>query len=139
MEIDHSEYLTKETEAHRAERFYRLWPDIVRRAIPCPQQSLLAQLQPGVVVVAVSTSGSLATPEALRSLGHTIRSAVESGAPVTATVGIGRRYPDLDLIHVSYAESLRAQAHKLFVGGNAVIAIDDLSQRIRIPGHIQRP
>ena len=126
--IDHSAYLAQEAEAQRVEQFYQQWPAIVRRAIPYRQQSLLTQIQPGVVVVAVSTSGSLATPEALRSLGHKIRSAIESGAPVTATVGIGRHYPELGLMHVSYAEALRAQAHKLFGGGNSVIHIDDLSQ-----------
>jgi AraC-like DNA-binding protein len=44
---------------------------------------------------------------------------------VTATVTIGRRYPTLDLVHVSYAEALRAQWLKLSLGGNAVIHIDD--------------
>jgi two-component system response regulator YesN len=126
--LDHSEYLNQQGTGNGRDQLYRQWPSIVRRALPCPGQCLLAQLQPDVVVVAVSTTGSLATTEALRSLGHAIRSAVEVNAPVTASVGIGRRYPDLSQVHHSYAEAHRAQAHKLFVGGNAVIHIDDVAQ-----------
>jgi two-component system response regulator YesN len=73
----------------------------------------------------VSAEDELAGTEALRALGHRIRAAVEAGAPMTATVTIGRRYPTLDLVHVSYAEALRAQWLKTSLGGNAVIHIDD--------------
>jgi two-component system response regulator YesN len=95
---------------------------------PTPRWVGLTQDGPNTVVVVVSAEGELATVEALRSLGHRIRAAVEAGAPVTATVTIGRRYPTLDLVHVSYAEALRAQWLKLSLGGNAVIHIDDARQ-----------
>jgi len=90
-----------------------------------PRWAGLAQDGPRTVVAVVSAEGELASTEALRALGHRIRAAVEAGAPVTATVTIGRRYPTLDLVHVSYAEALRAQWLKLSLGGNAVIHIDD--------------
>jgi len=97
-------------------------------AIPAPRWAGLAQDGPRTVVVVVSAEGELASTDALRALGHRIRAAVEAGAPVTATVTIGRRYPTLDLVHVSYAEALRAQWLKLSLGGNAVIHIDDARQ-----------
>jgi AraC-like DNA-binding protein len=90
-----------------------------------PRWAGLTQDGPNTVVVVVSAEDELASTEALRALGHRIRAAVEAGAPVTATVTIGRRYPTLDLVHVSYAEALRAQWLKTSLGGNAVIHIDD--------------
>jgi two-component system response regulator YesN len=95
------------------------------RAELTPRWAGLTQDGPNTVVVVVSAEGELASTEALRALGHRIRAAVEAGAPVTATVTIGRRYPTLDLVHVSYAEALRAQWLKTSLGGNAVIHIDD--------------
>lgn len=116
-------------------------PEVGNDALPAPRTGLalhwarftphwagLTQDGPSTVVVVVSTEGELANTEALRALGHRIRAAVESGAPVTATVTIGRRYPTLDLVHVSYAEALRAQWLKLSLGGNTVIHIDDARQ-----------
>jgi two-component system, response regulator YesN len=97
-------------------------------ALPAPRWAGLVQEGPNTVVVVVSTEGELADIEALRALGHKIRAAVESGAPVTATTTIGRRYPTLDLVHVSYAEALRARWLKLSLGGNTVIHIDDARQ-----------
>jgi two-component system response regulator YesN len=93
-----------------------------------PRWAGLTQDGPSTVVVVVSAEGELASIEALRALGHRVRAAVEAGAPVTATVTIGRRYPTLDLVHVSYAEALRAQWLKLSLGGNTVIHIDDARQ-----------
>jgi two-component system response regulator YesN len=90
-----------------------------------PRWAGLTQDGPNTVVVVVSAEDELASTEALRALGHRIRAAVEAGAPVTATVTIGRRYPTLDLVHVSYAEALRAQWLKTSLGRNAVIHIDD--------------
>jgi two-component system, response regulator YesN len=97
-------------------------------ALLAPRWAGLVQEGPNTVVVVVSTEGELADIEALRALGHKIRAAVESGAPVTATVTIGRRYPTLDLVHVSYAEALRARWLKLSLGKNTVIHIDDARQ-----------
>ena len=97
-------------------------------AIEAPRWAGLTQDGPSTVVVVVSAEGELASIEALRALGHRVRAAVEAGAPVTATVTIGRRYPTLDLVHVSYAEALRAQWLKLSLGGNTVIHIDDARQ-----------
>jgi two-component system response regulator YesN len=93
-----------------------------------PRWAGVTQDGPSTVVVVVSAEGELASIEALRALGHRVRAAVEAGAPVTATVTIGRRYPTLDLVHVSYAEALRAQWLKLSLGGNTVIHIDDARQ-----------
>ncbi len=105
-----------------------LLPDIVRRALAGQARAILTLNGPGTVVVVISAEGELADIERLRALGHRIRAAVESGAPATVTVTIGRRYPTLDLVHVSYGEALRAQWLKLPLGGNTVIHIDDARQ-----------
>jgi two-component system response regulator YesN len=45
---------------------------------------------------------------------------------VTVTIGVGRRYKDLESIPLSYAEASLARRHKLGQKGNTVIHIDDV-------------
>lgn len=71
-------------------------------------------------------------PEELRKrtarLAEAIRRQIEEDPfiPVTVTIGIGRVYPDVTCLHMSYKEAQRALEHKLFTGGNQVIHIDDV-------------
>jgi two-component system response regulator YesN len=88
IEIDDPAYPHKEIIADTDGHLTRLLADIVGSVIPDPKHTLLGQIEPGVLVMIVSAEGALADPKAIRSLGDTIRSAVESSAPVTVTVGI---------------------------------------------------
>ena len=95
--------------------------------------ALVAEGDAGQVIVVVAAEGSLANTAHLKDLGHRIRAAVESGAPVTATVTIGRRYPTLDLVPVSFSEAQRAQWLRLCSGGNSVVHVDDMRRADRTP------
>lgn len=110
----------------RLDRFCSLLTDIVRRVMPDPDCSLMGQIQLGVVVAVVSTDRRYTSTGEIRALGQMIRRAVESSAPVTTTVGIGHRYPDLASIPLSYAEAMQAQRYKLYIGRNSVIHVDDI-------------
>ncbi len=72
------------------------------------------------------------SPEELRKqtarLAEAIRRQIEEDPfiPVTVTIGIGRAYPDVTCLQLSYKEAQRALEYKLFTGGNQVIHIDDV-------------
>ncbi|HWR39135.1 MAG TPA: response regulator [Patescibacteria group bacterium] len=55
-----------------------------------------------------------------------IRAAVQEEQPVTVTIGAGRYYRDLTDVSKSYYEALKAKQHSFFIGGNQVIAVEDL-------------
>ena len=107
--------------------------DIVRRAVAEVSTALVADVEAGQAIVVISAEGPLANTARLKELGHRIRAAVESGAPVTATVTIGRRYPTLDLAPVSYSEARRAQWLRLATGGNSVVHVDDTRRPDGVP------
>jgi len=100
---------------------------------PDAPTALVAEGEAGQVIVVIAAEGPLANTAHLKDLGHRIRAAVESGAPVTATVTIGRRYPTLDLVPVSYSEAQRAQWLRLCSGGNSVVHVDDMRRADRAP------
>jgi len=113
--------------------------DIVRRAVDpaattrATPTALVAEGEAGQVIVVIAAEGPLANIAHQKDLGHRIRAAVESSAPVTATVTIGRRYPTLDLVPVSYSEAQRAQWLRLCSGGNSVVHVDDMRRADRAP------
>jgi two-component system, response regulator YesN len=126
LDVDHYESVTKEMDGERRERFDRLLLGIVRRGLPCADSWLAGQVRPGTLAIILSTDPNDADLRGLRSLAQSIRYAVESSVPVTATIGIGRRYAEFDLIPQSYSEAVRAQFYRPYFGGNCVIYIDDL-------------
>jgi len=71
-------------------------------------------------------------PEKLRRraerLAETIRREIENDPFIhtTVTIGIGRTYREVDNLHLSYKEALRALEYKLYTDGNQVIHIDDV-------------
>jgi len=71
-------------------------------------------------------------PEKLRRraerLAETIRREIESDPFIytTVTIGVGRTYQEIDDLHLSYKEALRALEYKLYTDGNHVIHIDDV-------------
>jgi len=95
--------------------------------------ALVAEGEAGQVIVVIAAEGPLAATAHQKDLAHRIRAAVESGAPVTATVTIGRRYPTLDLVPVSYSEAQRGQWLRLCSGGNSVVHVDDVRRADRTP------
>jgi two-component system response regulator YesN len=128
IDIDHFKSAVEGMDAEQFDQFCHLLNDIVRRVVPEPNRALIGQVRPGVIVVILSTEGGLDSPERLKTIGHTMRYAIEAGAPITATVGIGNSYPDLGMMPVSYSEAMRAQWYKLHFGRNSVIHINDVQQ-----------
>ena len=126
VDVDHFGRATSRMDPDRVGRFCGLITDIVRRVVGDPEHCLVSHVRPGVVVAILSTADRLSSATAIRSLGHAVRNAVESSAPVTVTIGIGRGYRDLNQIRASYAEAVRAQWHRFYFGTNSVIHIDDI-------------
>ena len=126
VSIDDFEAAFADLEPNRREHFDRLLLDIVRHVLPA--QSLVGQVRSGVVAVIVATDPLKADLQDLRALGHTIRYAIESSAPVTATIGIGHPYPDLSGVPASYAEALAAESGKSHFSANSVIHIADVPE-----------
>lgn len=133
VDIDRFQATVQGMEAEKLDLFCNLLTDIVRRAIPVPERCLVGQIRPGIIAVILSAEDEFADSGKLRALGHTIRSAIESGAPVTATIGIGRRCEHLDMIPLSYSQASEAIWHKLHFGRNSVITSDDLQRLDREP------
>lgn len=63
--------------------------------------------------------------EAIELAEH-VKAEVEKKIDVSLTIGIGNFYEDARNLHLSYAEAVRAQRHKFFIGDNQVIHIDDV-------------
>jgi two-component system response regulator YesN len=126
VDVDDFSSAVKGMDSERLDHFCVLLTDIVRRAMPDPDHTLMGHIRQGVVVTIVSTDQRFTTVDEIRTLGHTIRFAVESSAPVTVTIGIGRRHAGLQSVHLSYEEAMRAQQYKLYLGRNSVIHIDDV-------------
>jgi two-component system response regulator YesN len=126
VEVDRFDSVVQGMEPDRYERFCGLLDDIVRRAMPGPNNRLIGQTRPGMWAVIVSSDPKSADVEGIRALGHNIRYAMESSAPVTATIGIGHRYATLGRVPLSYAEAVRALLYKPHFGNNCVIHIVDL-------------
>jgi two-component system, response regulator YesN len=126
LKVDNYESMARDMTTERLDRLERLLADILQRVLPAPNRALIGQVQPGTLAVIVSTDPNDKDLKQVRALGHAIRYAVESGAPVTATIGIGNSYEDLDLIPLSYSEAVRAQLHEPYLSTNCVIHIADV-------------
>ncbi len=57
-----------------------------------------------------------------------IRQSVQGSNRLSVTIGVGRPHRHPQDFHKSYEEALRAQRHKLFLGRNRVIHVDDIER-----------
>lgn len=126
VEIDHFDSAVRNMKPESVESFCNLLTDVVRQAVAQPGRSLIGQIRDGALVVIISADREAASPKGARALGQAICQAIESSTSVTATVGIGHRYPDLESVPLSYSEAVFAQRYKLYLGRNAVIHVDDV-------------
>ena len=126
VDIDRFRQTVQSMQAEKFDRFCNLLLDIVRRVVPDDEHTLIGQIRPGIIVAILSAHKQFGEANEVRALAHTIRYAIEASAPVTATVGIGQRYPDLEMIPLSYSEALRARWFKLYFGRNSVIHFNDI-------------
>jgi two-component system response regulator YesN len=95
-------------------------------------QSICIPLQEDKFGILLGPQRDDETPEKLRRraerLAETIRKGIENDPFIntTVTIGIGRVYREIDNLHLSYEDALRALEYKLYTDGNQVIHIDDV-------------
>jgi len=124
--IDGYDALSQKQPAAASQQLVTSLTRIVRQELPDPQRALVGYSYPGRVVAIISTEMHLATAQQLRSLGEKICTAVAATMPFTVTVGLGKRYMDLESIPLSYAEANLARRYHSHLTGNAVVGIDDV-------------
>ncbi len=128
-------------------RFELYWPfnycaATARRFAPDPQGCLVGYIGQAGLVMVISSQDELADELEIRDLGEDLRLGLKACAwhycqhiqapvlaPPAVTVSIGRAVFSLRALPHSYAEALRAQSYKLFVGSDTVIHIDDVEQQ----------
>ncbi len=126
--------------ADELHHFYTSLTDIVRQTMPQPDRALVGFSRPGRVIAIVSADQDPGTVDELRGLGETIARAISAGSSVTATVGLGNRYPELNSVPLSYAEAGLACRHSVSQDQSSVVHISDvhhLSQAERLPYPVQ--
>lgn len=95
-------------------------------------QSICIPLQEDKFGVLLGPQQDDESPEKLRRraerLAETIRREIENDPFIntTVTIGIGRVYREIEHLHLSYEDALRALEYKLYTDGNQVIHIDDV-------------
>jgi two-component system, response regulator YesN len=126
VNIDHFTATIKGMEDEKVDQLCNLLVDIVRRAFPNQENCLIGQIHPGIIVLIISTKNDYQTTANLKSVCHTLRHAIEAGAPVSATISISRAYSELDKIPACFDEAEKAQWYKVRFGRNSVIHIEDI-------------
>lgn len=87
---------------------------------------LVGYSAPSRVIAIVSTEPGLAAMDWLRQLGAVIQRTLTTKLGLSTTVGLGRPYPELESISLSYAEASLACRHRMSPTQARVIHIDDI-------------
>ncbi len=80
-----------------------------------------------VWVMAVSSPIDSRKKRLILELADRLKDIAHEKYGVRVSIGIGRIYPGLPELHRSYREGVEALSHKLHLGGNQIIHIDDVS------------
>ncbi|MEZ4644970.1 MAG: response regulator [Chloroflexota bacterium] len=130
IKIDNFDQFANQRTAAELQQIYKSLVVLVRQQLPDLQHALVGYSSPGRVVVIISTEMGLATASQLRELGEKIHRAVVAEMPFTVTIGLGKRYMELESLPLSYAEANLARRYHSRAQGNLVVSIDDIEDTL---------
>lgn len=125
---NYSEFIQGKS-AYELQQIYNSLVELVRKELPEPQWALVGYSNSGRVVIILSCNQQLATDDQIRSLGKRLVEVIAQEMPFTVTIGIGKTYPELESIPLSYAEAnLARRIQNSISGGNLVVHVDDVQE-----------
>ncbi len=125
--IDHYDTFIQGRSSFDLQQIYTSLVDLIRKELPEPQRTLVSYINPGRVVIILSCDQQLATHESIRELGQRLVDVIAQTQAFTVTIGIGKTYPELKSVPLSYAEAnLARRIQNSIAGGNQRVHVDDV-------------
>lgn len=133
--VDDFDAFAQRRTAIELQQTYLTLVETIRHLLPDPRRALVGYSKPGRVVAIVSTEQG-GTAVQLRTLGETIRQTIAATLPFTVTVGVGKRYQEIDSIPFSYAEANLARRYHTRLNSNKVVGIEDIQEGLPGVGEV---